>query len=68
MKIFIATYRWSGGKGAWEDGSALVVANTKSEGLGLILEKYPETQSEYWALEKINVSKSQVYHITEDSC
>lgn len=54
LKVFIADYYKSFGRGAFDEGGGVVVANTESEALGLCLEACHETVASGWSFKEIS--------------
>ena len=65
--IFEAWYYEGFGYGAVRKVNAIVTANTREEGLGLLLERYQDTKAMYWTMALIDLSPIGVYHISEDN-
>lgn len=65
MKVWRAEYYWGGGYGAYQSYYAVVVAETKSVALGLVLEEYADTDAEGWELSEIDTTAAEVHYITE---
>jgi hypothetical protein len=64
MKVFHASYSWSGSWGAYAYHDCIVVEQTKSKALGRVLMSYPETQAKDWSLVEIDVTQEGMYHIS----
>ena len=60
LKVFSASYYETGPWGYWKDGDAVVVANTETEALGMLLQEDSDTKANYWSLEEIDTNKAGV--------
>lgn len=65
MKVFRASYSWSGRYGAFEDSEYIVVANTENEALGMALEVKPCSGGQNWDIIEIDTTKECIHFITE---
>lgn len=65
MRTFIATFDWRGGRGAYDEITSVVIANTKEEALGLVLEEHKTTQARYWSVEEVDTTKLSVTNVHE---
>jgi len=64
-KIFNCSYSKTGSWGYYRDIYAVVVAETKSEALGLLLMRYPDVMGDVWTFEEININESNIVDIYE---
>lgn len=53
MKVFHASYYWSGGYGAWDEYHLVVFATNEAEALGLALQARPESKATEWVIEEM---------------
>ena len=65
MNVYTCNYHWYGGRGAYEDIYTLVIAETESVALGLVLEKYTHTMAKDWTVLEIDTSIRDVYEISQ---
>ncbi len=49
----------------YEFMEAIVIANTESEALGLVLDYYPKTKAANWSIDLINTNRLSVIHTYE---
>ncbi|UMO77197.1 hypothetical protein SmaMPs15_000046 [Stenotrophomonas maltophilia phage vB_SmaM_Ps15] len=57
MNVYKADYWKDWGWGAYDEESAIIIANTASEALGFALQEFPDSIAEYWEIEQIDTSK-----------
>ena len=67
MKTFIGKYRWYGSYGAYASFDYIVVANTESEALGLLLETEPKTTADDWNLEEVDTTEAGTIFVNSSS-
>ena len=67
MKVFTADYYKSFGIGAYQEYQYVVVANTKREAMGLLLDAEPNTSSYGWRLEEVDTGEVGATCISERS-
>ncbi len=67
MNVYRGSYsnRWR--YGGFHDREVIVVANTESEALGLVLEDYPDSKAECWSVDLIDTSYPSVMETYERS-
>ena len=66
MKTFLAEYNWNGAYGAFEYKDVVVIAESESAALGLVLMSYEDTQAENWTFKEINTKIEGVYYVSSD--
>ena len=67
MKVYIASYYWSGRYGAYQEYNYVIIAETKEVALGLALESNKESQWENWVIEEIDTENAGVHYVTSHS-
>ncbi len=67
LRLWSADYRWHGSWGAFQDYSAVVLAETKKAALGWLLMEYADTGGVDWTLTEIDLDKAGVTRISERS-
>ena len=66
LKVFTAEYNETWNYGGYETIHTIVVANTESEALGLVLEAYSDLPDN-WCVEEVDMSKVRVEQIERTS-
>ena len=67
MKTYIGHYFWQGRFESYQEYDAVVIANSKSHALGLLLMEYKDTSSEFWEVEEIDGNTESVQRISSSS-
>ena len=60
LKVFTGSYYEPLGYGNYEDYEETVVANTKSEALGMLLETLSDSKAKFWSIGLVDDSKAGV--------
>lgn len=63
MNTYHCSYSWTGGWGAFQEYDAIVIAETESVALGLLLEAYSDTSACDWSIEKVDTNHNTVVHV-----
>jgi hypothetical protein len=64
LKAFVGEYHEVWAYGGYHKIICTVVANTESEALGLLLEKYPKLP-DHWCVEEISLDKPAVIELSD---
>ena len=64
MKVWVGEYFETGAWGYLEHKWAVVVAETESVALGLLLERYESTFAVFWSIAELDTTKQSVVRIT----
>jgi len=65
LRVFRASYYWHGSYGAYEEKEYIVIANTKEEALGIVLEAEAKTNAKNWEVTEIDIDEAGTIHINE---
>lgn len=66
-KIWRCCYRWSGGRGGFQDYDCVVIAETESKAIGMALMEYSDTKPDCWKAYEIESTFESVTPISESS-
>jgi len=67
LTLFLFSYYDHWAYGGFEMKEIAVVANTESEALGMILDKYPETTPTKWCHNSVDMTRPNIIELSERS-
>jgi hypothetical protein len=67
LRVYRASYGWTGGWGAYEDIDAICIAENKSQAHTWAVMTYPESDPNLWHFEEIDSSQAGCHHVTSRS-
>ncbi len=67
MNVYRGSYSETWNYGGFQDYEVIVVANTESEALGMVLEEISDSRSDNWYIDQIDTSTPRVMQTSERS-
>jgi hypothetical protein len=64
LRVFHASYGWTGGWGVYEDIEAICIAENKSQAHTWAVMAYPDSIASLWIFEELDSSQAGCHHIS----